>query len=80
MVALWSGWLWGGPVPWHEFIDAGQRPAVHEAGQQAGEVVLRLDAVQLAGLDQEGDGRAVCPLVAAGDQGFLSANTNRLKD
>ena len=32
-------------MPWHEFVDARLWPAVHQAGQQVGEVGLRLDAV-----------------------------------
>ena len=38
-------------MPLHEFVDARLWPAVHQAGQQVGEVGLRLDAVQFAGLD-----------------------------
>ena len=43
-------------MPWHEFVDARLWPAAHQAGEQVGEVGLQLDAVQLAGLDQGGDG------------------------
>ena len=39
-------------APWHEFVDAAVGPAVDEAGQQVGEVTLRIDAVELAGLHE----------------------------
>ena len=40
------------PAPWHKFVDACLRPSVNEAGQQIGEVGLRIDAVELTGFDQ----------------------------
>jgi len=39
-------------VQGHQFIDAFLWPAVDEACQQIGEIGLRIDAIQLAGLDQ----------------------------
>jgi hypothetical protein len=48
-----SAWvLFGCPVPRHQFVDAFLRPAVDEACQQIGKIGLRIDAVELAGLDQ----------------------------
>src|SRR3712207_8248719 len=38
-------------------VDAAVRPAVDEAGEQIGEVALRVDAVELAGFHQRGHGR-----------------------
>ena len=49
-----SGWVLGCPEPRHQFIDAILRPPIHEAGQQVGKVGVRIDAVQLTGLDQRG--------------------------
>lgn len=62
-------------MPGHEFVDTAVGPAIDEAGQQLGEVALRVDAVQLACLDQGGEIRpAAAPLIAAGEQGVLSAD------
>ena len=47
-----SGWVVGRPVPRHQFVDALLRPAVDEACQQIGEIGLRIDAIEFAGLDQ----------------------------
>ena len=46
-----SGRLSGCPEPWHQFVDALLRPAVHEACQEIGEIGLRVDVIQLTGLD-----------------------------
>jgi hypothetical protein len=37
-------------APRHQLIDARLRPSLDEAGQQVGEVTLRIDAIELAGL------------------------------
>jgi hypothetical protein len=47
-----SGWVVGLPIPRHQLVDALLRPAVDEACQQIREICLRIDAVELAGLDQ----------------------------
>src|ERR1700674_5235937 len=57
-----SGRRLGHPVPGHQFIDAFLRPAVYEACQQLGEIDLRIDAIQFAGLDQRGQ---ACPVFRA---------------
>jgi hypothetical protein len=46
-------------MPRHEFADASLRPTVDEARQRIGEVGLRIDAVELAGLDQRGEPRPI---------------------
>jgi hypothetical protein len=46
-----SGWVVGLPVPRHQLVDALLRPAINEACQQIGEIGLRIDAVEFAGLD-----------------------------
>ena len=38
-------------APGHELVDARLRPSVDEPSQQLGEIALRIDAVELAGLD-----------------------------
>jgi hypothetical protein len=40
------------PVPRHQFVDALLRPAVDEPCQQVDKIGLRIDAIELAGLDQ----------------------------
>jgi hypothetical protein len=47
-----SGWVVGLPIPRHQLVNVFLRPAVHEACQQIGKIGLRIDAVELAGLDQ----------------------------
>ena len=61
-------------MPRHELVDAALRPAVDEAGQQVGEVDLRIDAVQLARLDQRCEvGPAAPAIIAGGKKCVLSA-------
>jgi hypothetical protein len=47
-----SGGLLERPVPRHQFVDALLRPTVDEACQQVDKIGLRIDAVELTGLDQ----------------------------
>ena len=54
-----SGWLLGCSEPRHQFIDALLRPAAHEACQEIGEIDLRIDAIELTGLDQRCQARPV---------------------
>jgi hypothetical protein len=66
------------PSPGHEFVNAVIGPAIDEAGQRLGEVPLRIDAVELAGLHQRGHGRPTCPaFVAGGEQRILPAEADR---
>ena len=68
-----SGWPLVRPEPRHQFIDAVLRPAIHQACDEIGEIDLRIDAIQLTGLDQR---RQACPIlsafVAAGKETILS--------
>src|SRR5437764_2469043 len=65
-------------MPRHELVDVGLRPAVDEAGQEIGEVALRIHAVELAGFDQGRDGRPVLTtLVAAGEQCVFAREGHR---
>jgi len=53
-------------------------PVIDEAGEHIGEVALRIDAVELAGLDQGGHGRPSRPaIVAGGEQRILPAEADR---
>ena len=68
------GWLLGRrPEPRHQFVDAFLRPAVHEACQEIGEIRLRIDVIQLTGLDQRSEARPILStFVAAGKKAILS--------
>ena len=57
-----SGWPLVRPEPRHQFIDAVLRPAIHQACDEIGEIDLRIDAIQLTGLDQR---RQACPILSA---------------
>ena len=47
--------------------------ALDDAGDDGGEIALRIDAVQLAGLDQGGqDGPVLAAAVGAGEEGVLA--------
>src|SRR5574337_817912 len=73
----------GGPVgcapgPGHELVDAGSGPEVDELHEHVGEIGLRFDVVELAGLDQRGDASPVRgPLVVAGEEGVLAIEHDR---
>ena len=47
------------PSPWHELVDARGGPQVYEPRQHVGQIGLRIDAVELAGLDQRRDARPI---------------------
>ena len=49
----------GIPRPWRELAETALEVAVDEAGEHVGEVGGRIDAVQLAALDQRGQDRPV---------------------
>src|SRR5579863_3753255 len=73
-----SLYLRGSPVPGHELVDAGLRPAVDESGQQVGEVDLWIDLIQLARLDQRGHACPVRPtLVTAREEAVFSRQNDR---
>ena len=58
--------------PGHEFVDAGGWPAVDELGQRIGEPGVRVDGIELGGLDQRDDDRTVgTAFVAAGEECVL---------
>src|ERR1041385_8309904 len=53
--------LWRGRVvPGQEIVEPGLRVTVDDAADDVGQIAMRLDAEQLAGLDQRGDD---CPML-----------------
>ena len=60
------------PGPGHEFVEARGWPEIDEFCEHVGEVGLRIDAMQFAGLDKRGDGCPVLrPLIVAGEERVL---------
>src|SRR3954454_8388139 len=53
--ALEGSGCFGGPGPGQQLGEAAVGPVVDELGQHVGEVGLRVDGIQLAGLDQRGE-------------------------
>ena len=45
----------GGPGPGHEFVQTGGWPEIDQLGEDVGQIGLRLDAAELAGLNQRSD-------------------------
>ena len=45
----------GGPGPGHEFVQTGGRPEIDQLGEDVGQIGLRFDATEFAGLDQRSD-------------------------
>jgi len=68
----------GGPGPRGQFCEPAVGPVVNKLCQHVGEIGLRIDAVQLAGLDQR---RQHCPVfrpvVAAGEESIFSIESDR---
>jgi hypothetical protein len=59
--------------PGHEVVDLAGGVAVDQPGEGGGQVGLRVDGVELAGLDQRGDDAPVdTALVGAGEQRVFS--------
>src|SRR3954464_10568025 len=68
----------GGPGPGQQFAETTVGPVVDELGQHVGQVSMRIDAMQFAGLDQRGEhGPVFCPFVAASEQSIFSVESNR---
>ncbi len=47
------------PVPGQQLIDPALHMAVDDGAKRGGQVGLRIDGVELAGLDQRSDGRPI---------------------
>src|SRR5262249_36499452 len=45
----------GGPGPRHELVKARGRPEIHQLGEDVGQIGLRVDAIELATLDERRD-------------------------
>ena len=59
----------GGPGPGHEFVQARSRPEIDQLGEHVGQIGLRIDAVEFAGLDERGDaGPILGALIVTGEQ------------
>ncbi len=57
----------GGPVAGEEFVEAGVWPEIDEAGENVGQVRVRIDGVELAGFGQRSnDGPVFRAVVRAG--------------
>ncbi len=57
----------GAPGPGHEFVQTRGRPEVDESAEDVDQIGLRLDAAELAGLDQRSDaGPVLRALIRAG--------------
>jgi len=74
----------GGIGQWYQFVDAGCRPAVDEFGEDVGGSGQRIDAVELAGLQQRRDLRpAGGAAIVTGEECILtrtSETANRALD
>src|SRR5437660_12343594 len=65
------------PGPWHEIINARGRPQIDQFGQDVLDIGLRINTIELAGLDERGDGSPVgSAFVAAGEQRVLARKRN----
>src|ERR1700676_864857 len=68
----------GGPGPRHELVETRGRPEVDQLGENVGQIGLRVDAVELAGLDDRGDaGPILRALIMPGEQRILAIENNR---
>ena len=65
------------PGPGHELVEARGWPEIDELGEHVGEIGLRIDAVQFAGLDEGGDRCPVLrPLIVACEERVFSIEHN----
>ena len=66
-----------GPDPGEKFVEPAVRPEIDEAGEHVCEIGFRIDAVQLAGLDQRSDdGPVLGAVIVAGEESVLSGKGN----
>jgi transposase-like protein len=67
----------GCPGPRHEVVEARSRPQVDELGEHVGEVGLRVDAVEPAGLNERGNaGPVLRACIVAGEECILAIENN----
>lgn len=68
------GWI----IPWQQVIDTALLVAVDDGGERSGQIGLRIDGVEFAGLDERGDCRPVFgPGVVACEECVLAVQRNR---
>ena len=67
----------GGPGPGHEFVQTGGRPEIDQLGEDVGQIGLRFDATEFAGLDQRSDaGPVLRALIMPREQCILAIEDN----
>jgi transposase-like protein len=65
------------PGPRQKFIEPRGRPEIDELGQHVGEIGLRIDATEFAGLDERGNaGPVLGAMIMAGEQCILAIEDN----
>src|ERR1700687_5301054 len=70
--------VFGGPGPGQEFVQTRSRPKIDQLGEDVGQVGLRLDAAELAGLDQRSDaGPILRALIMPREQRVLAVEDKR---
>jgi hypothetical protein len=73
------GWGRFGPCPRHELVDVRGRPETDEPVENAGDVGLRLDVVELARFNERGDASPVFrSLVMTSEERVLAIENNRV--
>ena len=66
------------PSPRHELVDTRGRPQVDKLGEHVGQIGLRVDTVELAGLNERSNtGPVLRALVVTGEEGIFSVEHNR---
>src|SRR5215472_18956172 len=68
----------GGPGPRHELVETRSRPEIDQPGENIGQISLRVDATEFAGLDERGDaGPILRTLIMPGEERILAIENNR---
>ena len=66
-----------GPGPRHELVDTRGWPEIDQLGEDIGQIGLRVDAVELAGLDERGNaGPILRALIMPGEERILAIENN----
>src|ERR1700741_2137225 len=68
----------GSPGPGHQFVQTGGRPEIDQLDEDVGQIGLRLDTAELAGLDQRSDaGPVLRALIMPREQRILAIQNKR---
>jgi transposase-like protein len=68
----------GGPGPGHEFVETRSGPEIDQPDENVGQIGLRVNATEFAGLDEQGDaGPILRALIMPGEQRILAIENNR---